>query len=119
MHLAVLGQSLDSTTLKVFSNLKDSLIVSFFNMPFLYKDRTSSLLILLIEAQATRPSAFQQRFGSKATYIFQIVNLSRAMHLDNIYREEKLYIEANDAFSGLSKSEGFVHSIEEKRNQTL
>lgn len=42
------------------------------------------------------------------------------MHLGNISGKEKLYIEANDASSGLSKSEGFVHSTKERKgNQTL
>lgn len=51
---------------------------------------------------------------------FQTVPLCRAMHLDNISGQEKLYTEANDASSGLSKSEGFTHSIKEKkRTQTL
>lgn len=50
---------------------------------------------------------------------FQIVPLCRAMHLDNISGQEKLYTEANDASSGLSKSEGFTHSIKEKKEPKL
>lgn len=80
------------------------MILGFFNMHFLYKERISWYLTLLFKSQAPRPSGiFEKDFEAKIQR-FQMGTLCRAVHLNKktIFGKEESDVEANDASAVLA-----------------